>query len=55
MSKKIKLATNLPKPKPLTEEDIKMIDEESKKMVKMVEERTKNLELSSEDFYIVIR
>lgn len=50
-----KLATDLPKPPPLTEEDLQRLAEEGGKFVKAVEKETAGLEqLTGEDLAIVI-
>lgn len=52
----VKLATNLPKPKSLTQEDMHEIEKEGKRLVKEIEKSTKNLEnLTGEDLRIIIK
>lgn len=51
----MKLATNLPEPKRLSEEDLERLDRESQRLSRLVGEQTKNLErLTGDDMAVVI-
>lgn len=52
---KLEKINYLPEPKILTEEDMKKIDKESKEAVEGMLKRTKKLELTSDDYKIIIK